>query len=241
VRIEKPFYLARFEVTNEQYRRFDPEHDSGYVSVFNKDQSTRGEPVNGDRQPAVRVSWRQAVAFCEWASRRAGRRVRLPTEAQWEYACRAGAASALAYGNADADFGAQANLADERLNALTRGDSPKWIPAVMTVNDGATVTAAVGKYPANAWGLCDMHGNAAEWTASVYRPYPCADGDGRDAPDADGPRVVRGGSFYDRPARARASFRLAFPTWQRLAMVGFRVVCEPTDDDKAPPRVASVP
>ena len=88
------------------------------------------------------------------------------------------------------------------------------------------VTASVGSYEPNAWGLYDMHGNAAEWTRSKYRPYPFAE-DARDADRNDEPRVVRGGSFHDRPHRCRSSFRLSYPAWQRVHNVGFRVVCEP--------------
>jgi len=93
------------------------------------------------------------------------------------------------------------------------------------VNDGAIVTENVGKYLPNAWGLYDMHGNAAEWTLTAYAPYPYA-ADGRDSGSSDGPKVVRGGSFYDRPLRARSAFRLSYPPWQRVFNVGFRIVCE---------------
>jgi formylglycine-generating enzyme required for sulfatase activity len=70
-----------------------------------------------------------------------------------------------------------------------------------------------------------MHGNAAEWTLTTYAPYPYA-ADGRDSGSPDGPKVARGGSFYDRPLRARSAFRLSYPPWQRIFNVGFRVVCE---------------
>jgi len=225
VRIDRPFYMGRFEVTNEQYAAFDSAHDSGYISVFNKDQSTRGEVANRPRQPVIRVSWQQAAAFCDWLSRRSGREVSLPAEAQWEHACRAGSATPLSYGAIDANFAKLANLADERLENLCRGDSPKWIPAAVNVNDGAVVTEQVGKYQANAWGLQDMHGNVCEWTLTTYKPYPYAS-DGRDAASAQGEKVVRGGSFYDRPHRATSSFRLSYPSWQRVFNVGFRVVCD---------------
>ncbi len=226
VAIERPFWIGRVEVTNAQFTRFDPEHTSGVISEFNKDQSRRGIPADGGGQPAIRISWDAAMAFCRWLSERTGREFTLPTEAQWEWACRAGTATDLAYGPVGTDFGRTANLADTRLNALTRRDSPNWIPTVDTVDDRGTVTAPVGRYEPNAWGLCDMHGNAAEWTRSAYRPYPYDPSDGRDAPAAGGRKVVRGGSFYDRPKRARSAMRLAYPPWQRVWNVGFRVVCE---------------
>jgi formylglycine-generating enzyme required for sulfatase activity len=71
-----------------------------------------------------------------------------------------------------------------------------------------------------------MHGNAAEWTRSALAPYPCRDDDGRNAITTEGEKVVRGGSWYDRPARCRSSFRLSYPAWQRVYNVGFRVVVE---------------
>jgi formylglycine-generating enzyme required for sulfatase activity len=223
VKIEKPFYMGTTEVTAEEYATFDPSHDNGYVSVFNKDQSSRGEAANRPRQPVIRVSWVQAMAFCDWLSKKSGRKVTLPTEAQWEFACRAGTTTSLNYGACNADFGKLANLADACLENLCRGDSPKWIPAAQNVNDGATITDRVGRYAPNAWGLCDMHGNAAEWTLTTYKPYPYA-ADGRDNARAEGRKVVRGGSFYDRPEHARSAFRLSYPPWQRVFNVGFRVV-----------------
>jgi formylglycine-generating enzyme required for sulfatase activity len=224
--IDKPFYLGRFEVTNAQYALFDAGHDSAYISVYNKDHSNRGRPVNQDRQPVVRVSWRQAMDYCRWLSRTTGRRFTLPTESQWEYSCRAGTTSPLWYGGTRTDFGKLANLADVRLNELAIRDSPKWIPSVPEVNDGAIVTEQVGKYQPNAFGLFDMHGNAAEWTRTEYRPYPYNAGDGREQPSARGTKVVRGGSFHDRPERARSAARRRYPPWQQVFDVGFRVAME---------------
>ena len=125
----------------------------------------------------------------------------------------------------DADFGKLANMADQRVLSLCRRDSPKWIPCVGSVSDGSVVTADVGRYAPNAWGLRDMHGNAAEWTLSLSRPYPYRGDDGRNAPAADGRRVVRGGSFYALPKRCRSNFRLAYHPWQPVYNVGFRVLC----------------
>jgi formylglycine-generating enzyme required for sulfatase activity len=208
VRIQKPFYMAACEIRNGQYRLFDPSHDSGYISGFKKDQVDRGEAANREGQPVVRVSWQQAMRFCEWLSQLSGRTFSLPTEEQWEYACRAGTATPLNYGAADADFGQYANLADRSVLNICRGD-PQWIPCVRAVQDGAAVTGAAGRYAPNAWGLYDMHGNAAEWTLSDY---------------SGARKVVRGGSFYDRPQRARSTARLGYERWQRVFDVGFRVV-----------------
>ncbi|MCY3024165.1 MAG: SUMF1/EgtB/PvdO family nonheme iron enzyme, partial [Planctomycetota bacterium] len=105
VKMDKPFYMGTCEVTNEQYAAFDPAHESGYISVFNKDQGNRGEMAGRSKQPVIRVSWEEAMAFCEWLSKKTGRKFTLPTEAQWEYACRAGTATPLNYGDCATDFG----------------------------------------------------------------------------------------------------------------------------------------
>ena len=96
------------------------------------------------------------------------------------------------------------------------------------VSDGSIITDNVGKYAPNPWGMQDMHGNVSEWTRSTYRPYPYDVADGRDEPTPDGRKVVRGGSFYDRPKRGRSAFRLDYPSWQAVYNVGFRVVCQAT-------------
>ncbi|MBM4035570.1 MAG: formylglycine-generating enzyme family protein, partial [Planctomycetes bacterium] len=227
VKIEKPFYLAKVETTNEQFALFDPAHDSGYISVFNKDHSDRGRAVNGPKQPAIRVSWKQAVDFCYWLSQKTGHKFALPTEAQWEWAARAGTDTPLYWGDAKADFGKLANLADAQLNQLCIRDSPKWLPAIMGVNDGACVTGDVGRYQPNAWGLLDMAGNAAEWTNSSYRPYPYIATDGRESGSDSERKVARGGSYHDRPFRARSAVRYDYEPWRRVHNVGFRVLCEP--------------
>jgi len=213
VRVQKPFWIGKFEVTNRQFAVFDAAHDSGYASVFGKDHSDRGIPLNGPDQPVVRVSWMRAMAFCRWLSEKTGETFTLPSEEQWEYACRAGTATPFFFGDLGADFSKFANVADAALNL--RAD---WTPRDGRFNDGSSVTAPVGRYQPNAWNLHDMHGNAAEWTASPYDPYASVHG-------AAAAMVVRGGSWYDRPNRCRSSFRLAYPQWQRVYNVGFRVIC----------------
>jgi len=226
VKIARPFYMGRTEITNVQYAAFDPQHDSAAISVTNKDHTDPGIPVNAPQQPVVRVTWQQAAGFCQWLSARTGRKASLPSEAQWEWAARAGTATPMYFGDRQADFSKFANLADASLMSLARGDSPQWLPRIQRCNDGATVTNSVGRYQPNAWGLCDMIGNASEWTRSTYRPYPYDAGDGRDNPSAPGPKVVRGGSWYDRPYRATASFRLHYQPWQAVYNVGFRLIVE---------------
>jgi len=241
VKIAKPFYMAKFEITNQQFALFDPSHDSGYISVFNKDHSYRGRAINAPTQPVVRISWKQAMEFCYWLSQKTGRKFTLPTEAQWEWAARAGADTPLHWGGLEADFAKRANLADKSLTALCIRDSPKWIPAIMSVNDGATVTNTVGRYAPNAFGLYDMAGNAAEWTLSTYKPYPYVENDGRNNPEAPGRKVARGGSYYDRPFRARSAVRYDYEPWQPVHNVGFRVICDTARRSSRPTRSSAPP
>ena len=111
---------------------------------------------------------------------------------------------------------ADASLSKFAEDARARGSlwaiQPDWMLKIAGVNDGAMVTTRVGSYFPNAWGLFDMHGNAAEWTASNY--------------ESSTDKVVRGGSWNDRPKRARSAFRLHYPAWQRVYNTGFRVIVE---------------
>ena len=161
--------------------------------------------------------WEDATAFCKAMTAKAGRPFRLPTEAEWEYACRAGSTTAYCFGDDVATLGEYA-----------------WF-ASNTYKVGKDHPLPVARKKPNAWGLHDMHGNAAEWTRTTYKPYPYAD-DGRDRGDAEGRKVARGGSYYDRPRRARSSFRQDYLPWQCVHNVGFRVVCS-TD---APEKVVAV-
>jgi formylglycine-generating enzyme required for sulfatase activity len=182
------------------------------------------------------------MGFCRWLSEKTGRRFSLPTEAQWEYACRAGSATAFSFGDLLADFSPFANLADAKLTEFASDpytvDTPltnpskydDWIPKDTRFNDGSVLSVAPGKYQPNAWGLYDMHGNVTEWTRSTYRPYPYSPADGRDDAAPTGRKVVRGGSWRDRPPRCTSSFRLSYEPYQRVYNVGFRVVCEAEPD-----------
>jgi hypothetical protein len=191
-----------------------------------------GWPLDKPDQPVVRVSWNDADRFCRWLSQRTGMSFSLPTEAQWEYACRAGTDTPFSYGGLDTDFSPFANLADASIRQLAyRSWSPRTahvVPRDDRFDDQALVSAPVGSYRPNAWGLCDVHGNVAEWTRTSYRPYPYREDDGRNALDPKEPKVVRGGSWRDRPARCRSGFRLSYPPYQRVFNVGFRVVSEST-------------
>jgi formylglycine-generating enzyme required for sulfatase activity len=232
VKIEKPFWMGKFEVTNEQYAQFDPEHDSRYEhkGSWSFWEHHLGWPLNQPKQPVVRVSQREAEAFCRWLSRKSGATVTLPTEAQWEYACRAGSAGPLSFGDLDTDFSKLANMADATLKQLAYDTDGRHtadlIPRDERFDDQALVTVDVGRYQPNAWGLHDMHGNAWEWTRTAYKAYPYRDHDGRNRLAADNRSVARGGSWQDRPKRCRSAFRLSYPIWQKVHDVGLRVVIE---------------
>ena len=234
VKIEKPFWMAKTEISNRQYAAFDPAHRSGYQDQQHKDHTTPGYSAEGPDDPVVRVSWAEAKAFSEWLAGKVGGGCSLPTEAQWEWACRAGSDRQFSYGGYDADFSGFANLADLSIKLLAvDGINPQpvanptkfqdFVPKDDRFDDGNRISCPTGSYQPNAWGLKDMHGNVAEWTLSTYKPYPYQ-ADGRDDGKSEGRKVVRGGSWRDRPKRATAAYRLAYEPWQAVYNVGFRVI-----------------
>ncbi|MCP4782662.1 MAG: SUMF1/EgtB/PvdO family nonheme iron enzyme [Fuerstiella sp.] len=256
-KIGQPFWMSKYEITNEQFRRFDPSHDSGvYVKRHLIRGDDKGMALNGAKQPALRVSWDKAMAFCQWLSRRTGVEVSLPTEAQWEYTCRAGADTPFSYGKVDSDFGLHANMADKAF--ATIGYKGKTLTndfqigfevdllvaegvdfADRRFDDKSCMTAKVGQYRANAFGLHDMHGNAAEWTLSNYGPY--SDSTRSESEEGTrGEKVARGGSFLDRPTLCRSGARYSYPSWQPVHNVGFRPVCNQPKLDEAKTQVRPI-
>ena len=222
MRIERPFWMGALEVTREQFNRFDPEHHNGYLNQNHKDHTKPGYFANAPKHPVIRVSWDEAEAFCQWLGERSGLDVRLPTEAEWEWACRAGSATPFYFGGYDSDFSGFANLADASTRRLAvTGIDPKpipspsrfedWLPKDARFDDGQRIMCETGRYAPNAWGLHDMHGNVSEWTSSD---------DGR-----EGFRVIRGGSWRDRPKNAGQ--RWSYRRWQPVYNVGFRVIARP--------------
>lgn len=205
----KGFWIGVTEITNGQFRRFKPEHDSG---------SFQGRPLNRDAQPAVNLSWDDAKAFTEWLSWEAGtgKRFRLPTEAEWEYAARAGAATRYYWGN---------NIDPRYANFSDRNDPSG--ASIGSLDDGQAVTAPVGGYLPNTLGLRDMAGNVWEWTCSEYdlnyggQELGCSD-----KRLGEGLRVARGGSWNNGPGELRSARRLPRKPGHRDAMTGFRVVME---------------
>ncbi len=188
VQITKGFWLANCAVTNAQYRRLKADHNSG---------EHEGLSLNGDTQPAVQVSWNDARDYCQWAG------ARLPTEAEWEYACRAGGQTMWWWGDSEQEAGKYANVADR----TAKMKWPNWI--IFDTDDGYAVSAPVGSFGANAFGLYDMVGNVDQWCsdwydAGYYAASPPTDPPG---PASGENRVHRGGSWYSFPPGCRSADR----------------------------------
>lgn len=241
VKIAKSFRMATCEITNRQFRQFDPAHDSRVADALNYQFGQRPWSLNQDDQPVCRVSYREALAFCAWLSEKSGKRVTLPTEAEWEWAARAGSATPFPFGELTADYATAGNFADvsiRRFAACTAAADYHKIRIVAQPgkydlpllrddahDDTQQLAAAAGSYAPNAFGLRDLHGNVAEWTRSRYVAYPYADDD-RNDPTAAGERVVRGGSWWNRPFQCSSSHRAVFQDYQPVMWVGFRVIVE---------------
>jgi formylglycine-generating enzyme required for sulfatase activity len=186
VDLTRPFRIAGTEVTQQQWLALMP---------FNR------SPQQGGDLPVTSVSWEQAREFCRKLSRREGATYRLPTEAEWEYACRAGDG----HPPAGEELGAMAWYADN--------------------SEGTT--HPVGLKKPNPWALHDLLGNAAEWTQDVYAPYPRVEPDPNPTgPAAGATRVVRGGSWRGFPPALRCAARTGVPESYQLSHVGLRVVQE---------------
>lgn len=203
----KGFWIGNTEVTNEQYRRFKPNHDSG---------NFQGRSLNGDTQPAVNLNWGDAEAFAEWLSFEANKRFRLPTEAEWEYAARAGTQTRYYWGN---------DIDPRYANFSDRNDPTG--ASIGNLDDGQAVTAPVGRYLPNSLGLRDMAGNVWEWTCSEYNPnYGNAEQQCSTRRPSEGQRVVRGGAWNSGPGELRAAKRQPQKPDQRNPTTGFRVIME---------------
>lgn len=238
VKVEKPFWMGEIEVSNEQFRALFPDHDNRLIGQHWKDHTGPNYLVDEDWRPAIRVSWEQAMEYCRKLSEQTGLKITLPTEAQWEWAARAGSDGENWWG-IDPDFSPYENLADVQLQKMAvSGVDPQpmspnsqifkywdFLPKDASVDDGNMLLGKSGSYKANPWGLYDMQGNVAEWTRSDYRPYPYnAKADATNVSNAE--KVARGGSWIDRTKNASLSTRRHFLPWQRVRNVGFRVIIE---------------
>ncbi len=242
VRITQPFFLGQHEVTHGQYATFVK--DTGYRTEAETDgkgggwNESRGKFERQDptydwkntgfpqteQHPVVNISWNDASKFCEWMSKKEGQTYRLPTEAQWEYACRAGTRTATQFGD---------SLSSKQANFI--GDSPYHGAA-----KGPYIrqTTNVGSYQSNAFGLYDMHGNVCEWCADF-----CSGGyyyqsavDDPPGPSTASYRVLRGGAWNCYGRYCRSAYRnWTMPTF-RLHNLGFRVVATEVNPPKSPPK-----
>ncbi|MBF0214587.1 MAG: formylglycine-generating enzyme family protein [Magnetococcales bacterium] len=210
----KNFWMSRTEVTNGQYRRFDPKHDS---------TSYDGRDLNSDLQPVVRITWEQANQFARWMSGRGGVDFRLPTEAEWEYAARNHTTSAFPWGDDPAEGCRYANVGD----ASAKQRWPKW--NVFPCNDGYAETAPVGMFLPNGFGLHDMIGNVWEWVSDWYSPsyYASSVKEDPKGPTQGFFRSARGGSWAVWPDYARTANRTGIDPAHPDLHVGFRLVMLP--------------
>jgi formylglycine-generating enzyme required for sulfatase activity len=208
VTISKPFYMGAFEVTQEQY-----EQVMGVNPSFFK----------GAKNPVETVFWEDAVEFCRKLSARTGKKVMLPTEAQWEYACRAGTTTAfhtgdaLKPGQANADFPSNPGLWDRIMAWLGMSSGQETIQ-----------TAPAGSFPPNDFGLYDMHGNVWEWCSDWYGEDYYANSPKTDprGPDSGSDRVLRGGSWDDDPLNCRSANRFWHSLGFQSCYFGFRVAVD---------------
>ena len=263
VRITRAFWLGQHEVTVGQFRAFvqasghvpesvaDGTGGYGYNPVYDPATSPRRDAFEGrdpryswqnpgfaqsDDEPVLNVTWHDAVAMARWLSAREGRRYRLPTEAEWEYACRAGSSARYPHGDDPQRLGEQANVFDAGTAALW----PQWQPYALAHDDGFVFTAPVGRFQPNAFGLYDMLGNAWEWVSDwhdehYYARSPVDDPQG---PPEGGVKVRRGGSWHSWPLYARCAFRNWNTPQTRYTLVGMRLLLEAQD---AQPGIASPP
>ena len=251
VRISRDFWIGAHEVTVGQFRRFvqvtayvpesirDGSGGYGYRKDYDPSLTERGDAFEGrdpryswlnpgfaqtDAHPVVNITYADALAFAAWLSRLEGQHYRLPTEAEWEFAARAGTRTRYHSGDDPASLLGVANVfdADSAINWA------RWKDMALSGSDGYAFTAPVGSFAPNAWGLFDMHGNVWEWVSDwhgddYYAKSPEVDPQG----PADGEvRVRRGGSWHTWPFYARASYRNYNAPSTRYTLLGFRLVRE---------------
>jgi formylglycine-generating enzyme required for sulfatase activity len=213
------FWLAQTPITQAQWRAV-----AGWQKV-GRDLNADPSSFKGANRPVEQVSWFDALEFCRRLNERTGQRYGLPSEAQWEYACRAGSTTPFHFG---------ATLTPELANYdgnNVYGNGPKGTYREQTID--------VASFPANGWGLHDMHGNVGEWCADHWHEsYNFAPGDDQPwlipaAADAE-PRLLRGGSWYFYPGYCRSACRFHYQPDDASDDVGFRVVCLPQDPSLNP-------
>lgn len=220
VTIPQPFYLGRYPVTRAQFAAF--------VKADKYDAAGDNWRKPGFRQsgehPVVNVSHQDAEAYVAWLCRKTGKVYRLPSEAEWEYAARAGTATARYWGDDRASAFRFANVADETLRKRHKYDPDP--DQYFECDDGYAYTSPVGVFQPNGFGLYDVLGNVFEWVADHWHPTyeaALADGTARTTGDSTGPRVLRGGSWDSGPRSVRAGYRSGLDPGFRVNGIGFRL------------------
>ncbi len=200
VEITKPFYLSVHEVTQDQYEQVMGNNPS-FFNPLSQWGVLKDPGIDTSQWPVDNVSWNDAVAFYRKLSKQEGVEYRLPTEAEWEYACRAGTTTAYSFGDDVSQLGEYA-----------------WY------SGNSSSTHPVGEKKPNAWGLFDMHGNVREWCQDRYGPYKSLQGVSDPTGSASGSRrVLRGGAFANRPEDVRAASRYNNQPVTRNHNIGFRL------------------
>ncbi|GHT19420.1 hypothetical protein FACS1894189_8210 [Planctomycetales bacterium] len=207
MKIEKPFYIGQSEITCGQFERFV--NETGYVTDAEKSSKggaridAKGNMVRDKKaswkkpsfeqdeiHPVVNVSWNDAVAFCEWLSKKEGKKYRLPTEIEWEYAAKAGTTTRYWFGNEPEELAKYDNVAD----TTGKSEHRSWTQIGINSKDGFVYTAPVDALRANPWGLFGIHGNVSEWCGDIYNA-------------SERQYNVRGGSWYCGANLARSTKR----------------------------------
>jgi formylglycine-generating enzyme required for sulfatase activity len=203
------FYMGKYEVTQAQWK--------AVAALPQVERELKPDPSNfkGDELPVESVSWQDAVEFCKRLSKATGQKYRLPSEAEWEYACRAGTSTPFYFGE---------TITTDLVNCdgtLTYANAPK--------GEAREKTTPVGSFPPNAFGLYDLHGNVWEWCTDTYQEsYVGAPSDGTAWVTEDSSsRVHRGGSWSNDPQRCRSAVRNVIGSWEYYDF-GFRCIATRT-------------
>jgi len=251
VTITKPFFMGKHEVTVGQFRQFlelssyvpesiaDGTGGYGYNRNYDPTTTLRNDAFQGrdikydwqnpgftqnDQSPVLNITWNDAVAMAKWLSKKENKNYRLPTEAEWEYSCRAGRDTRYFNGNNPEKLVEVANLFD----ADKVENWSKWRPYALKAHGGFEFTAPVGSFAPNTFGLYDMIGNAWEWVSdwhedNYYQKSPMADPQG---PPTGNVKVRRGGSWHTWALYARCGFRNWNTPSTRYTLVGMRLLLE---------------